>query len=242
MLWLAAPLLPAALLMLTLKEPARTERAIRRPTTSEIWRALWSYRRVIGPLLFGLVMVEVAIGAVLIWAAPAFMRNFALSPERVGALMAAGLMISGIVGPLAGGSVADMCHRLGGPRRTVLMLSLLTAVSVPAGAFALASNDVVAGALLIVFMTLTLAVAVIGLTLFTIVIPNELRGLCMAVMVALNILFALGIAPVTVSLLSGALGGVAMIDEALALVCVTTGILATGIFASGRRHLPAGPE
>ena len=92
-------------------------------------------------------------------------------------------------------------------------------------------------AVLLVAMTLMLAVAIMGMTLFTIVIPNELRGLCMSALMAAILFCALAVAPVTVSLISGAIGGLSKIGTALSLVCVAAGLLAAVTFAIGRRHL-----
>jgi hypothetical protein len=64
----------------------------------------------------------------------------------------------------------------------------------------------------------------------------------MAALTAAGVLLGLGLAPVSVSFLSGAIGGPAMIGNALALVGGTTSILAAATFAFGRRHFPSGPK
>jgi hypothetical protein len=62
------------------------------------------------------------------------------------------------------------------------------------------------------------------------------------VFVALQItaaaLFCVGLAPLIVSGLSGALGGPEMIGQALAIVCGVTSALSAVVFASGRKHFP----
>jgi len=238
MFGLTAPLVPAMLLMLTMREPPRTGVVIENPSAREAFAELWRYRAVIGPLLIGIVLVEIAVGAVMNWSAPTLSRSFALPSDRIGTIMAMGLMVSGILGPIAGGLLADFCQRAGGPRRTIAVMSAMALLSAPASLFAVMPGVASASILLVMVMTVMLAIAVMGMTLFTLVIPNELRGLCMAVLVGANILFAVGVAPVTVSLLSGALGGPAMIGKALTLVCVTTSLLAAATFAFGSRYLP----
>ena len=224
-LWLSAPLAPAALLMLALREPIRRERAIANPSVRQVWDELRHYRAVIGPLVVGVILVETAVGAMMIWAAPMLSRAFGLQPDRVGSIMAMVTLVGGIVGPLVGGPVADLCQRTGGPRRTVSVLSGLSLLGVPAALFAFTPSVASAAALLVADMTIMLAVAVMGMTLFTIVIPNEIRGLCMSVFVAANLLFVFAVAPVIVSLLSGAIGGLAMIGTALSVVCATSAAL-----------------
>ncbi len=78
-----------------------------------------------------------------------------------------------------------------------------------------------------------------GMALFTIVMPNELRGPSMSMQMAAIPFFALAVAPVTVSMLSGVLGGTAAIGQPLTIVCVTAFLLAAGAFALGRRYVPA---
>jgi predicted MFS family arabinose efflux permease len=237
MLWLTAPLVPVLLLMLAMREPPRRGLTIANPSARHVWHELQRHRGVIVPLVIGIILVETGIGAMLIWGAPMLSRCFDLPPDHVGTIMAAGMLASGILGPILGGLLADFCHRTGGPRRTSFALSALALLSAFASLFAFAPGIASASILLAVAMMTMLALAVMGEALFTIVIPNELLGVCMSVLVAANILFALAVAPVTVSLLSGAMGGLAMIGRALSIICVTTGLLAAVSFAFGQRHL-----
>jgi MFS family permease len=187
----------------------------------------------------GLILAEMSVLAALTWTAPAFSRDFAVTPERVGAIVATALMISGALGPITGGVLADICQRRGGPRLTMAALTALALLGVPGGLFAIFPNILVSSALLVVFLTAVGAVIVTGIALFTIVVPNELRGLCVAVLAGAQVLFGVGMAPVLVSLLSGVLGGPALIGKALTIVLVATSTIAAAAFAFGRRYFPA---
>jgi MFS family permease len=236
LVWLTVPLVLVTLALLQAREPARIDRAMKNPSIREAWPELWSYRAVIAPLLVGVVTIEIAIGAVFIWAAPALSRAFTVSPDRIGAIMGIGLILSGVLGPIVGGTLGDFCHRTGGPNRTLSVLSMLAILSVPAGLFALMPSVASAGVLLVIFAVLISAGCVMGTTLFTIVIPNELRGLCMAILTAACVLFGNGMAPLIVSLLSGAMGGPAMIGKALTAVAVVSSLLGAAMFAFGGRY------
>jgi MFS family permease len=238
MLWLGGPLAAVLLLTLALREPPRAGTIVENSSLRETWPELWRYRAVIGPLLIGMAMLETALGAVLIWTAPMLSRRFSLPPDRIGAIMAMGLLVSGALGPIFGGTVADLSQRTGGPRRTIYLLSALALLSVLPGLFAAAPGVASVSVLVVTFMTLVAAVAVVAMTLFTVVVPNELRGLCVSVSVATNVLFALGLAPLVVSLLSGAIGGSASVGRALALVCVAASLLGATAFAFGIRYFP----
>lgn len=237
MLWLTAPLLPVVLLLLALRDPSRMALTAPNPSVRQVWYELRQYRTVILPLVVGIVLIETAVGAILIWAAPTLSRNFGFTPDHVGSTMAMATLVSGILGPIMGGTLADVSQRVGGPRLTVALLSGLALLSAPAGLFALVPSIPLAVALLFIAMTIMLAVAVMGIILFTIVIPAELRGLCMSTLVAMCLLFAFAVGPVMVSVLSGEIGGLPMVGTALSAVCVTLSVIVAAAFAVGYHNI-----
>jgi MFS family permease len=235
-LWMAAILVPVVFATLALREPARTGAAIDRPAARELWPELWRYRGVIATLLAGMAVVNLADGAVLVWAAPALARGFDLQPDRVGAIMAMALLAGGVLGPVAGGVLADLCQRSGGPRRTVLALGALVFLSVPTCFFSLMPETVSASIALGLFLTMGTAISVTTTAVAIIAIPNELRGLSVSLKTATAVLFGLGLAPLTVSLLSEVMGGPAKVGESLSILCATTSLLGAVAFVFGRRH------
>jgi predicted MFS family arabinose efflux permease len=239
MLWLTGPLWCVALAsMFLLREPMRTGRVNDTRSTHGSLLEFWGYRTLILPPLIGVVCVEVALGGVTIWAAPSLARRFALATDRVGAIMAVVLPLGGIVGTFVGGFLADVCQRTGGPRRTVTALGVLAAISVPLAFFSEASG-VAAASVLLVLLTATLTTAIcMGLTLFTVVVPNELRGLCIGVLMGIGTSIAFGVAPVLVAMLSGALGGPPTIGLSLGVVCATASVICAVACVMGRGNVP----
>ena len=237
LLWMCVPLGVATLLMLALREPARSGIVVQRPPLSMVWSELWRYRAVMAPLLLARSMVWIGEGALLVWAAPNFTRSFSLSAGQAGSIMGTVLLIAGLVGPALGGLLADFCQIRGGPRRTVAALAVLALVSVPTSLFSIAHNVTLASSALTVFLTLGYIFGTAALTVGTIVIPGELRGLYLAVTNMVAALF-MGIAPLMVSFLSGVLGGPAMIGKALLVVCGGTSVVGAAVFASTQRHFP----
>jgi MFS family permease len=238
MLWLTCPLIAVICLILAMREPPRRGVAIERPSARESFVELWRYRAVIAPLLGGVVIVDVAYGAAYIWAAPVFSRSFGLSPDRIGAIMAMVLLAGGPIGGVIAGILADLGQRSGGPRQTIVILTTLAFLSIPSGLFAVAPSLASAIVALVILLTILPAISVMVTTLFTVVIPNELRGLGTAVLNAVSVSFAYALAPMAVSLLSGAIGGPAMIGKAVALVCMTACVCGTATFAFGTRYFP----
>lgn len=239
LLWLTVPAFIVVLtLMLAMREPPRTGITVRDPSSRQTFRELWQHRTIAIPLMAGIVLVELSMFAVLTWAAPTLARSFGQGPDRAGAIIGTAMMVSGILGPVLGGTLADFCHSSGGPRRTITVLGGLALLGVPGVLFPIAPSVTVAAALLVMFVTIVNATMAMGITMFTIVIPNELRGLCLAILSAAISLFGVALGPVTVSLVSGALGGPAMIGQALALVCITANVLCAVSFVIGRRSFP----
>ena len=199
---------------------------------------LWSFRRLVLPLLGGDIMVGLVDMAAITWAAPTFERTHGVGPATVGALIASALLLSGLVGPAAGGVIADFCYRTGGPKRVLTVLSGLMLLSAAAGSFAIAPSVGAATYLLGAFITVGNTIGAMTTTLGINLVPNELRGMLMSSSIALSAPISLGLAPLTVSLLSGALGGEGSIGRALALVCVSVSVVGAAVFALTKRFVP----
>jgi MFS family permease len=239
LLELSLLLIPVMALMLFVRDPVRTGLRVENPSLRGLWPELWTYRTVLGPLLLARMMMWIADGAVLVWAAPSFARRFHLSPDVIGALMGTVLLVSGLLGPLLGGPLADFCQRTGGPRRTVMALTVLAMMSVPAALFALAPDAMLACVLLAVFLTQGYTLGTAALTLGTIVIPGELRGVYLALSVTMGALFFVGVAPLVISGVATMLGGESMLGEALAMACGGSSFLGAIILFSMKRYFPA---
>jgi len=237
LLEMSVPLIVIAILSASLQEPARRDVGIHNYSVRQAVAEVWRYRAVILPPLVGMVLAEIGMNGVLVWGGPALSRTFHLAADRVGFIMAVTVLFSGILGPVMGGVLADLCHRGGGPHRTLRMLSILTFASAPGAFFPLVQQATVASVLLLAFITIISAVIVSGTTLFTVVIPNEIRGLCITAMIAASVLFGIGLAPLMVSLLSSLLDGPAPLGKALVIVSAATAVLAAVVFGFGSRLL-----
>jgi len=238
LLWMAGLLVPIVLMMMLLREPARMDVVRQRPPLRVVWPELWSYRAVAMPVLVARAMIWLADGAVFVWAAPTFARKFHLPPDRVGAIIGVVLLVSGLLGPVLGGPLADFCQRRGGPRQTMAALAVVALLSVPAASFALMPTATGAACVLALFLIFGFTISTAGVTLSIIVIPGELRGFYLGITFTVGSLFFVGLAPLAVSLLSGFLGGEAMIGRALAIVCASAGLLGAVVFSLSARLLP----
>lgn len=225
--------------LLLLREPARREVAAATHAPFKVLAAeLWSRRRFLLPLFVGQVAVVMADNAALVWAAPVLSRRFGLQPGDFAGWMGALVLVSGLGGTLLGGFTADLGQKSG--RRGGLLFGALVAaiIGVPAALFPIAPS--VTGFAL-AFGTLSLCGAVTGLATsvaLTVLIPNELRGLCIGAFIAFAGLIGFGIAPSLVTGVSALLGGEGHLAPALAIVGGVTGVLSVGAFFLAIRRAP----
>lgn len=225
--------------LLLLREPARREVAasIRAPFAVLVGE-LWSRRRFLIPLFIGQVAVVMADNAALVWAAPVLSRHFGLQPGDFAGWMGALILVSGLAGTVLGGFAADIGQK--SEVRGGLLIGALAAAAlgVPAALFPVGPTVTWFA---IALGTLTLCGAVTGLitsVALTVLIPNELRGLCIGAFIAIAGLIGFGIAPSLVTWTSSLLGGEAHLGTALAIVGVATSLLSVVAFLIAIRTAP----
>ena len=226
LLWMSVIEVPIFLLLLLwLREPARRELSVVNQRIGRVWRELWHYRALVVPLQLARATLFIADGAVYVWSAPLLERRFHLGPDRIGVLLGTALLVGGLAGPMLGGPLVDFCNRRGGPRRAMNILALVGFLAAPLSSFALLPNAAGIAVVLCIFLTVCYAIGAGALALTLIVIPGELRGLNIGISLVVGALFFVGLAPLAVSGLSGALGGEGKVGEALAIVCGTASAL-----------------
>jgi predicted MFS family arabinose efflux permease len=235
MLWLTCPILPLLIALGFFREPQRLGVTGKMARFRDLGRDLRGSRSAILLLGLGIVMAEIPVGAALVWSAPMLARQFAASPEQVGGMMAIAMLVSGLAGPFLGGVFIDYLLSRSTLRSATAILALVIFLGSPFALFALVKGAALAGVLLIADITVTLAAAVMGMSLFTTVVPGAARGLCVSILMAAVLLFSLGVGPSAVSLLSGVLGGEARVGLALSTVCLLAGLLAAVCYLASSR-------
>jgi len=237
---LAAIALVLIVPVLFLREPLRREVAAgNRAPFRVLAGELWARRRFLLPLFVGQVSVVMADAAAGIWAAPVLTRVYHQSPDAFAGWMGALILAAGIGGAVLGGLAADYGQK-SGRRGGVLIGAVIAAtIGTPAALFPIAGSIPLFGAAL---GTLILAGTVTGLitsVALTVLIPNELRGLCIGAFIAIAGLIGFGLAPTLVTLVSGMLGGEAHLAPALAIVGAVTSALSVLAFFVAMRSAPS---
>ena len=221
----ALEMLAVTAVLLMLCEPQRHE-VERSNTTSLVaaLRELGAHRRVLVPLIGGMVTIGMADAAAIIWAVAVLTRGLHLQPTEFGAWMGLLLMAAGFLGIIAGGLLADAGQRLAGRPGLLAAAAIVSVISMPMALFPLMSSVTGFAALLGLLILCGTAAGIIGTAAITVLIPNELRGVSVSLVNAFNIIFGMGVAPTLVSLVAQAAGYGDDIRLPLAIVGFATSV------------------
>lgn len=231
--------LVACLPLLFVREPGRRETVAGNDAPFAVaMRELWDRRAFILPLFAGQLAVAMIDTAAGIWAAPILSRSYGLQPQQFAQWMGLVVFAAGVVGSIFGGLAADWGHRR--QRRGGILIGAIAAtmLSVPAALFPLAPSVTSFAAMLGIFLFCGTAAGLIVSVTIAVLLPNELRGFCIGLFVALAGVIGFGVAPTLITLVSGLLGGEAHLGTALAIVGVATTALASLAFPLAMRHAP----
>lgn len=223
-------------LLLTLREPARREITDTTHTdTMAALRAIWTRRALLGPLFLGQVTVVMADVAATIWAAPVLTRNYAQTPEQFGGWMGLVLLASGLVGAVLGGLAADFGHK-SKVRNGILIGAVVASVlSIPGAFFPLMPGIPGFALLLTLLLTCGAITGLITATAIAVLVPNEIRGVCLGAFIVIGAVIGFGVAPTMVTLISESLGGPEFIRYGLVATTAATSVLAAVGFISAMR-------
>ena len=231
-----AGVIASTVALLFLREPERREiGAASGASLRAALRELSSYRGFLLPLAGGMVTVGMADAAAAIWAVPVLTRGFHQKPEDFGAWLGLVNLVANFAGAVLGGWMADWGQRRGGRAGALLGALIGAALSIPA-AFYPVMPDVTSFALAMgLFLTCGAWVSIAALSSVMVVLPNELRGTFIGVLVAAIGLTAYGIAPLLVSLGARAVDRHASIAVSLTAVGLASSVMGTLSFVAALR-------
>ncbi len=226
--------------LLLLHEPMRREVAAGNDAPLRVVAGeLWQRRAFLIPLFIGQVSVVMADAAAAIWASPVLSRGYGLAPQDFAGWMGMLIFLSGAIGSVLGGFVADIGQSSG--RRGGILIGAVAAaaIGIPSALFPIMPTT---GSFAVALGSLMFCGTITGLVTsvaLTVLIPNELRGLCIGAFIAIAGLIGFGIAPSLVTWISVPLGCGAHLGEALALVGVVVSSVSVLAFAIAMRQAPS---
>ncbi|GAA0673027.1 MFS family permease [Sphingomonas insulae] len=229
----------ATIPLFLLREPARHEVAASSHAPFRIVAGeLWARRGFLLPLFMGQVSVVMADAAAAIWAAPVLSRSFGLQPDQFAGWMGPVIFVAGLLGAIVGGLSADWGQKSGRHGGLLIGAVAAAAVGIPAALFPVVPSVPLFGAALGTLILCGSVTGVITSVALTVLIPNELRGLCIGAFIAVAGLIGFGLAPTLVAAASGLFGGESHLDQGLAAVGALTSVLSLIAFIVAMRSAP----
>jgi MFS family permease len=231
-------LLGAALILplLLLKEPARCE--LDEPAGLAFHgatAAIWSRRALLVPLFVGQVTVVMADVAALNWAPTVLQRDYGLKPDNFAGWMGLVMLLSGIFGSLIGGFAADVGQKSRLPRGILVGAVAAAALSIPGAFFPLMPGVAGFALLLGLLMLCGNVTGLVTATAIAVLVPNEIRGVCLGAFMVVGAVIGFGVAPTMTTMISDLLGGESQLRYALAIVMAMTSLIAATGFARAMR-------
>ena len=233
----ASALLILPLLMLA--EPARLEQEAPGAAMGVALRALWRRRGFLAPLFIGQISVVMADTAAGIWAAPVLSRSFGLHPADFAGWMGLTLLGSGVLGGVIGGFTADLGHQSRLRGGILLGAVVASGLSIPAALFPIMPTVPGFAAMLALLLVSGAVTGLVTATAIAVLIPNDIRGVCLGAFIVIGAIVGFGLAPTLVSLCSSGLGGEAHLNQALALTGLATSAASFLAFVAAALRSPA---
>ena len=225
---MALPGLALALLLFTVREPARRGLAAAGgPGLAGARRHMAAHGRAYALHIGAAALVVLEVQGLAAWAVSFFVRQFTMTPPQAGALVGTVILIVAPLGHLAGGALTDLFQHRGArsPAAPVMVLGLagvIPAALLFAGTQHLATT--IAGYALLNFAaTLAAPASLAGVQILT---PERLRGGITSIFLAITTLVGIGIGPPLIGLVSDRIGLSAALLLILPAVAVAGIVLA----------------
>jgi len=138
-----------------------------------------------------------------------------------------------------GGLLADVSQRKFGRSGVLLGAALAALLSIPAALFPLMPGVASFATLFAILLATGACASVVGTAAVTVLIPNELRGLCLSAMGTVAVVVAYGIAPSIVSVAAQVTGHGEDIRIPLAMVGLVSGVVGLAAYAIAMREARA---
>jgi MFS family permease len=227
---MALPGIALALLMLSVREPARPTSSVAKPGIAEAWRYVRKHRAAFALHTGASALVVLTIQSLAAWSPSFYIRFFDLTPPQAGLAIGSIILIAAPLGHLSGGVLTDVfqARRWPSPAAPVIAIGLLCAIPsllVFAGSNSLGVSLAAYGVLSF-FVTLAAPASLAGLQMLT---PDGLRGIITSMFLAITTLVGIGVGPVLIGVLTDLSGGPMQLARALILAIPVVAIVGTGL-------------
>jgi MFS family permease len=228
------------MLMLTVREPGRSERYSARQGSvpfKEVFAYFSQHRKLYGALLIGNGFIAMANYSLFAWLPAFFIRVYDYTPRTIGVTFGLMLLSVGTSGLLTGAYIADNLFRRGSSGSHMDTMIVMTALAIfpAAGLFMYFDVEL---ALICVAITVFFTSASTGLVpaSFQLATPNELRGQVTALYLFLTSAIGLSIGPTAVALITDQYYGDPLaVGKSLSITLCSSIVIGVLLFLVGRR-------
>ena len=232
----AAVMFIAAALLFLLREPQRREMgSAAGKNIGAALSELWACRGLMIPLLLGMMTIGMADAAASIWAVPVLTRSLHQQPADFGGWMSLVFLFSGIAGTAIGGLLSDAGQKLAGRGGILLGAVLGAALSIPSALFPMMPSVPLFAALFFLLLMSGACASIASTAAIAVLVPNELRGVCISIFSSVALLASYGVAPTLVTLAAQAMGLGTDIGLPLSIVGVAASVIGAVAFAVAMR-------
>ncbi|KPF81881.1 MFS transporter [alpha proteobacterium AAP38] len=197
----AAPGVLVALLLLTVREPARPTSAVAKPGLREVFTHIGRYRAAY------LLHTAAAASAILLvqsyaaWSPTFYIRNFGMTPAEAGYLVGMVVLVAGPVGHLTGGYLTDRLQARGVAGAPGLVIGGVLLLSLPLAVLFCTTDNKALSLLSYALLNVTItAAAPPGLSGIQLLTPERLRGVTSACFMAAVTFSAIGMGPASIGI------------------------------------------
>ena len=229
-----------ALLLLSVKEPVRRNRAVGAHPAS-LGASVAGFRArggVLLPLYAAMALVSIGDSAIGNWSPTLMSRRFSIGPGEIGLLLGGSSIVTGIAGTVLGGLLADrMIHR-GGSSRRLVIAAAAAAIGVAGGAIGFASSGLQVVGFFAFWAFMSAVSGTIGITSVQEVVTNEMRGLAVAINSVGNILVGVVVGTSLTAFLTDAVYRSPLaVGVSISSVAIPVGMAAAALFWLAYRNL-----
>jgi len=146
------------------------------------------------------------------------------------------LLLSGLLGSLAGGFAADLGHRSRLPRGILIGAVLAALLAIPGAFFPLMPSVAGFGLLMGLLLLCGNVTGLVTATALAVLVPSEIRGICLGAFMVVGAVIGFGVGPTMTTWISDLLGGETHLGAALAITMASTSLIAALGFARAMRR------
>lgn len=201
----ALPGLLVALLLLTVREPARPAdgHGAAKPGLNEVFAHIGRYRAAYGLHTAAAACAILLVQSYAAWSPTFYIRNFGLTPAEAGYMVGMVVLVAGPLGHLTGGFLTDRLQARGVGGAPGLVIGIMLLLSVPLAVVFCTTTDktlsLISYALLNVTITAAAPPGLSGIQLLT---PERLRGITSACFMAVITFTAIGLGPASIGVIT----------------------------------------